>query len=88
MEEYIDELIMQAKQDIKEAQRRLNVLTEMKGCLTIKGNTVSVRKASQMIGISERSTREWLRIGKLKGQRIGKYYAVDVDSIKEALAGL
>lgn len=88
MEEYIDELIMQAKQDIKEAQRRLNVLTEMKDRLTIKDNTVSVRKASQMIGISEQSIRLWLKSGKLKGRRVGCSYAIDIDSIKEALAGI
>ena len=87
MEDYLDELIMQAKQDIKEAQRRLDVLLAMKERLISNDTTVSVREASQMIGISERAVREWLKSGKLVGRRIGRNYAVDMDSIKEVLKG-
>lgn len=87
MEDYLDELIMQAKQDIKEAQRRLDVLLAMKERLISNDITVSVREASQMIGISERAVREWLKSGKLVGRRIGRNYAVDMDSIKEVLKG-
>ena len=87
MEDYLNELISQARQDIKEAQRRLDVLTEMKEQLVSKKTSVSVREASQMIGISERAVREWLKSGKIVGRRIGKNYAVEMDSIKEVLAG-
>ena len=40
-----------------------------------------------MLGISEQSIRLWLRSGKLRGRRVGCSYMIDIDSIKEALAG-
>ena len=49
--------------------------------------TVSVGKASQLIGISEQSIRLWLKSGKIKGRRVGKTYRIDMDSIKEVLKG-
>jgi excisionase family DNA binding protein len=87
MEEYIDTLIEQAKSDIKKAQERLKTLTLMKSQVSVCNTSVSVREASLMIGITERSVRDWLHSGKLKGQRVGKSYYVDRESIKEVLAG-
>ena len=87
MENYLDELIVQAMQDIKEAQRRLDVLTMIKEQLASKETSVSVKEASQMIGISEQSIRLWLRSGKIKGHLVGGSYKIDMDSIKEVLAG-
>ena len=49
--------------------------------------SVSVKEASQMIGISEQSIRLWLRSGKIKGHLVGGSYKIDMDSIKEVLAG-
>ncbi|MGN1189793.1 MAG: helix-turn-helix domain-containing protein, partial [Candidatus Ornithospirochaeta sp.] len=54
---------------------------------SVCNTSVSVREASLMIGITERSVRDWLHSGKLKGQRVGKSYYVDRESIKEVLAG-
>ena len=86
MEEYIDDLIAQTKEDIKKAQKRLETLNMMKSQISISNKTTTVREASRMLGISEQSIRLWLRSGKLRG-RVGCSYMIDIDSIKEALAG-
>lgn len=87
MEEYIDDLIAQTKEDIKKAQKRLETLNMMKSQISISNKTTTVREASRMLGISEQSIRLWLRLGKLRGRRVGCSYMIDIDSIKEALAG-
>ena len=87
MEEYIDDLITQTKEDIKKAQKRLETLNMMKSQISISNKTTTVREASRMLGISEQSIRLWLRSGKLRGRRVGCAYMIDIDSIKEALAG-
>ena len=87
MEEYIDDLITQTKEDIKKAQKRLETLNMMKSQISISNKTTTVREASRMLGISEQSIRLWLRSGKLRGRRVGCSYMIDIDSRKEALAG-
>ena len=87
MENYLDELISQARLDIEHAQKRLEMLNELKDSMLENEATVSVGKASQLIGISEQSIRLWLKSGKIKGHRVGKTYRIDMDSIKEVLKG-
>ena len=87
MENYLDELISQARLDIKHAQKRLEMLNALKDSMLENEATVSVGKASQLIGISEQSIRLWLKLGKIKGRRVGKTYRIDMDSIKEVLKG-
>ena len=60
MEEYIDDLITQTKEDIKKAQKRLETLNMMKSQISISNKTTTVREASRMLGISEQSIRLWL----------------------------
>lgn len=87
MENYLDELISQARLDIEHAQKRLEMLNALKDSMFENEATVSVGKASQLIGISEQSIRLWLKSGKIKGRRVGKTYRIDMDSIKEVLKG-
>lgn len=87
MENYLDELISQARLDIEQAQKRLEMLNALKDSMLENEATVSVGKASQLIGISEQSIRLWLKSGKIKGRRVGKNYRIDMDSIKEVLKG-
>ena len=87
MENYLDELISQARLDIEQAQKRLEMLNALKDSMLENEATVSVGKASQLIGISEQSIRLWLKSGKIKGRHIGKNYRIDMDSIKEVLKG-
>lgn len=87
MEDYIDDLIIQAKEDIKKAQKRLETLNMMKSQISISNKTTTVKEASRMLGISEQSIRLWLKSGKLRGHRVGCSYMIDIDSIKEVLAG-
>lgn len=87
MENYLDELISQARLDIEHAQKRLEMLNALKDSMLENEATVSVGKASQLIGISEQSIRLWLKSGKIKGRRVGKNYRIDMDSIKEVLKG-
>lgn len=87
MENYLDELISQARLDIEQAQKRLEMLNALKDSMLENEATVSVGKASQLIGISEQSIRLWLKSGKIKGRRVGKNYKIDMDSIKEVLKG-
>ena len=87
MENYLDELISQARLDIEHAQKRLEMLNALKDSMLENEATVSVGKASQLIGISEQSIRLWLKLGKIKGRRVGKTYRIDMDSIKEVLKG-
>ena len=86
MEDYIDELIIQAMQDVREAEKRLKMLSSMKKIVSKNSGTLTVKEASRMLAMSERSVRALLRSGKLKGHRVGKSYLVDVDSVKEVLA--
>ena len=87
MENYLEELISQARLDIEQAQKRLEMLNALKNSMLENEATVSVGKASQLIGISEQSIRLWLKSGKIKGRRVGKNYRIDMDSIKEVLKG-
>ena len=87
MENYLDELISQARLDLEHAQKRLEMLNALKDSMLENEATVSVGKASQLIGISEQSIRLWLKSGKIKGRRVGKTYRIDMDSIKEVLKG-
>ena len=87
MENYLDELISQARLDIEQAQKRLEMLNALKDSMLENEATISVGKASQLIGISEQSIRLWLKSGKIKGRRVGKNYRIDMDSIKEVLKG-
>lgn len=87
MENYLEELISQARLDIEQAQKRLEMLNALKDSMLENEATVSVGKASQLIGISEQSIRLWLKSGKIKGRRVGKNYRIDMDSIKEVLKG-
>ncbi len=87
MENYLEELISQARLDIEQAQKRLEMLNALKDSMLENEATVSVSKASQLIGISEQSIRLWLKSGKIKGRRVGKNYKIDMDSIKEVLKG-
>lgn len=87
MENYLEELISQARLDIEHAQKRLEMLNALKDSMLENEATVSVGKASQLIGISEQSIRLWLKSGKIKGRRVGKNYKIDMDSIKEVLKG-
>ena len=87
MENYLDKLISQARLDIEQAQKRLEMLNALKDSMLENEATVSVGKASQLIGISEQSIRLWLKSGKIKGRRVGKNYRIDMDSIKEVLKG-
>lgn len=87
MENYLEELISQARLDIEHAQKRLEMLNALKDSMLENEATVSVGKASQLIGISEQSIRLWLKLGKIKGRRVGKTYRIDMDSIKEVLKG-
>ena len=87
MENYLEELISQARLDIEQAQKRLEMLNALKDSMLENEATVSVGKASQLIGISEQSIRLWLKSGKIKGRRVGKNYRIDLDSIKEVLKG-
>lgn len=87
MENYLEELISQARLDIEQAQKRLEMLNALKDSMLENEATVSVGKASQLIGISEQSIRLWLKSGKIKGRRVGKNYKIDMDSIKEVLKG-
>lgn len=87
MENYLEELISQARLDIEHAQKRLEMLNALKDSMLENEATVSVGKASQLIGISEQSIRLWLKSGKIKGRRVGKNYRIDMDSIKEVLKG-
>ena len=87
MENYLEELISQARLDIEHAQKRLEMLNALKDSMLENEDTVSVGKASQLIGISEQSIRLWLKLGKIKGRRVGKTYRIDMDSIKEVLKG-
>ena len=87
MENYLDELISQARLDIEQAQKRLEMLNALKDSMLENEATVSVGKASQLIGISEQSIRLWLKLGTIKGRRVGKTYKIDMDSIKEVLKG-
>ena len=87
MEKYLEELISQARLDIEHAQKRLEMLNALKDSMLENEATVSVGKASQLIGISEQSIRLWLKSGKIKGRRVGKNYRIDMDSIKEVLKG-
>ena len=57
MEEYIDDLITQTKEDIKKAQKRLETLNMIKSQISISNKTTTVREASRMLGISEQSIR-------------------------------
>ena len=72
MENYLEELISQARLDIEHAQKRLEMLNALKDSMLENEATVSVGKASQLIGISEQSIRLWLKSGKIKGRRVGK----------------
>ena len=63
------------------------MLNALKDSMLENEATVSVGKASQLIGISEQSIRLWLKSGKIKGRRVGKNYRIDMDSIKEVLKG-
>lgn len=87
MENYLDDLIAQAKLDIERAQKRLETLTLMRRQMSVADNTVSVKEASELIGICDKSVIAWIGSGRLKGHRVGKSYRIDRDSIKEALAG-
>ena len=87
MENYLEELISQARLDIEQAQKRLEMLNALKDSMLENEATVSVGKASQLIGISEQSIRLWLKSGKIKVRRVGKTYRIDMDSIKEVLKG-
>ena len=87
MENYLDELISQARLDIKHAQKRLEMLNALKDSMLENEATVSVGKASQLIGISEQSIRLWLKSGKIKGRRVGKAYRFERESIKEEQKG-
>ena len=87
MENYLEELISQARLDIEQAQKRLEMLNALKDSMLENEATVSVGKASQLIGISEQSIRLWLKSGKIKGRRVGKNYRIDMESIKEVLKG-
>ena len=87
MENYLEELISQARLDIEQAQKRLEMLNALKDSMLENEATVSVGKASQLIGISEQSIRLWLKSGKIKGHLVGGSYRIDMDSIKEVLKG-
>ena len=87
MENYLEELISQARLDIEHAQKRLEMLNALKDSMLENEATISVSKASQLIGISEQSIRLWLKSGKRKGRRVGKTYRTDMDSKKEVLKG-
>lgn len=87
MENYLDELILQARLDIERAQSRLTMLSALKESMSVNETNVSVSEASRLIGISEQSIRLWLKAGKIKGHLVGGSYRIDMDSIKEVLKG-
>ena len=87
MENYLDELISQARLDIEHAQKRLEMLNALKDSMLENEATVSVSKASQLIGISEQSIRLWLKLGKIKRRDLRKTCSIDMDSIKDVLKG-
>ena len=51
MENYLEELISQARLDIEQAQKRLEMLNALKDSMLENEATVSVGKASQLIGL-------------------------------------
>lgn len=80
----IDSLIVQAKEDVESAKKRLAMLKSLKSTMENSDSNVGVEEASHMLGISERSVRKMLGNGKLKGYKPNsRIWRVYLDSIKE-----
>jgi len=45
----------------------------------------TVEEAAQMLGIAEFTVRKWLRDGKLTGKRVGRFWRINKDSVRNVL---